>query len=151
MDRSFVEANRQQLDRMRSIVERATDEDLRTPMPGGWTVASMFGHIVYWDQRVLVLLDQLDRGIEPPPYDELSVDWINDTAKRFLLAMEPRTLARLAVEIAEETDRRVAELPDERVREASERWFTPLRADGRREHLDEVERALGWVSEGRSA
>jgi hypothetical protein len=143
VDRSFIEANRSSLDRMRMFVEAATDDDLRTEMPAGWTVASVLGHLAFWDQRVQVVLDMAEEGVKPPPYDEGSVDWINDTAKRFLLAMEPRAIARLAVDIATRTDERVAHLPDELLEEATQLWFTERRCDDRNEHLDEIEQALG--------
>jgi hypothetical protein len=142
IDRSFVDANREQLDRMRGLAERLTDDELRTPMSDGWTVGAVLGHLAYWDQRVLVLLDMQDRGLDPPAYDEASVDWINDTAKPFLVAMEPRSLARLAVEIAGETDRRIADLSDERLEQATARWFTPRRWEDRKEHMDEIDQAL---------
>jgi len=142
VDRSFIEANRGSLDRMRIFVEAATDDDLRTEMPAGWTVAAVLGHLAFWDQRVQVVLDMVEEGVKPPPYDEGSVDWINDTAKRFLLAMEPRALTRLALDIATRTDDRVAHLSDEVLDEATQRWFTERRCDDRNEHLDEIEQAL---------
>jgi DinB superfamily len=142
IDRSYVEANRTQLERMRELVERATDEDLATTMPDGWTVAAVLGHLAFWDQRVLVVLDMEERGVTVPPYDDAEVDWINDTAKRFLLAMQPRAAALLALQIAEEADLRVAELSDERIRRAAETWFNPFRSEDRQEHLDEIEHQL---------
>jgi hypothetical protein len=146
-DRSFVEANRLQLERMRAFVDRATDEDLRTPMPAGWTPAAVLGHLAFWDQHALVIIDMVDRGLTPPPHDDEAVDWINDTSKRFLVAMDPRAAALLAVQIAEETDRRIAALSDERLEVATERWFTTDRWEDRQEHLDEIEQALGdWAS-----
>jgi hypothetical protein len=143
VDRSYIEANRASLDRMRTFVETATDDDLRTEMPAGWTVSAVLGHLAFWDQRVQVVLDMVEEGVKPPPYDEGSVDWINDTAKRFLLAMEPRALARLAVEIATRTDERVANLSDELLEEATQTWFTERRSNDRNEHLDEIDQALG--------
>jgi len=142
VDRSFIEANRRSLDRMRMFVEAATEDDLRTEMPAGWTVAAVLGHLAFWDQRVQVVVDMSDEGVKPPPYDEGSVDWINDTAKRFLLAMEPRAIAQLAVEIASRTDERVAYLSDDLLEEATQLWFTERRCDDRNEHLDEIEQAL---------
>jgi len=142
VDRSFIEANRRSIDRVRTFVEAATDDDLRTEMPAGWTVAAVLGHLAFWDQRVQVVLDVVEEGVKPPPYDEGSVDWINDTAKRFLLAMEPRALARLALDIATRTDERVAHLSDEVLDEATQLWFTERRCDDRNEHLDEIEHAL---------
>ena len=141
-DRSFVEANRLQLERTRDFVNRATDDDLRTPMPAGWTPAAVLGHLAFWDQHALVIIDMVDRGLTPPPHDDATVDWINDTAKRFLVALEPRAAALLAVQIADETDRRIAALSDERLEVATERWFTVNRWEDRQEHLDEIERAL---------
>lgn len=142
-DRSYVEDNRAELQRMRAFVDRATDEDLAAPMPGGWTVAGVLGHLAFWDQRVLVLEDQADRGVTPPGYRDEDVDWINDTSKRFLLALEPRAAARLALQIAEECDRRVANLPDDRRADAETRLYNLRRWEDRREHLDEIEQALG--------
>ena len=142
VDRAYIDANRASLDRMRTFVETATDDDLRTEMPAGWTVSAVLGHLAFWDQRVQVVLDMVDEGVKPPPYDEGSVDWINDTAKRFLLAMEPRALARLAVEIATRTDERVANLSDELLDEATQTWFTEQRWRDRNEHLDEIDQAL---------
>jgi DinB family protein len=141
-DRSFVEANRAALERMREFVDRATDDELRTPMPAGWTPATVLGHLAFWDQHALVIIDMVDRGLTPPPHDDEAVDWINDTSKRFLVAMDPRAAALLAVQIAEETDRRIAALSDARLQEATERWFTARRWEDRQEHLDEIEHAL---------
>ena len=141
-DRSYVEANRRSLERMATFVETATDDDLRAGMPAGWTVSAVLGHLAFWDQRVQVVLGMVEDGVKPPPYDEGSVDWINDTAKRFLLAMEPRALAQLALEIATRTDERVAHLSDEVLDEATQLWFTERRCDDRNEHLDEIEHAL---------
>lgn len=142
-DRPYVEENRAELERMRAFVERASDDDLRTPMPDGWTVAAVLAHLAFWDQRVLVLQDMADRGVATPGYRDEDVDWINDTAKRFLLALEPRAAARLAVQVAEECDRRVADLSDERRADAEARLFNLKRWEDRREHLDEIEQALG--------
>jgi hypothetical protein len=142
VDRSYIEANRASLDRMRTFVDAATDDDLRTDMPAEWTVSAVLGHLAFWDQRVQVVLDMVEEGVKPPPYDEGSVDWINDTAKRFLLAMEPRALARFAVQIATRTDERVANLSDELLEEATQTWFTQQRWRDRTEHLDEIDQAL---------
>ena len=142
IDRSYVEANRASLDRMRTFVETATEDDLRTQMPAGWTVGAVVGHLAFWDERVSVILDMLERGVKPSPYDEEAVDWINDTAKRFLLEMDPRALAELALRIAAVTDERLAELPDETLLEVTQLWCTQERWRDRTEHLDEIDQAL---------
>ena len=144
MDRSFEATNAATLQRLRAVVATASDDDLRIGMPGGWTVASVLGHLAFWDQRALVILDQLDAGVSPPPADDADTDLLNDISKRFFLAMDPRTLADLTLEIAEETNRRIAALPDDRVEEISEKWINPTRV--RADHLAEIERTLGMSS-----
>ena len=80
----------------------------------------------------------------PPVLDHAAVDWINDAAKPLLLALLPRRAADLAVSIAEAVDRKVKALPDEFVvrNVAAGTPVNLLRAEHRREHLDEIERAL---------
>ena len=136
---------------MRSIVDAASDDDLRLAVNPHWTVAGVLGHIAFWDSRVLSLADKLDRG-EPwisSDTEPEDVDWINDASRALIHAIPPRDVARLALQIAEETDARVATIPVEHL------WPTdpdsPLyavRASHRGEHLDEVEAALGRSGSG---
>ena len=141
IDRSYVADNNAQRARLRALVARMSDADLATPMPAGWTVAAVLGHLAFWDQRILALLEASERGMPPAPFDEAHVDWINDAGKPFLLAMAPRKLAELAVAIAEAVDAKVAALSDDFVtRNAKTGSLVNLvRAEHRKEHLDEIE------------
>jgi hypothetical protein len=144
VDRSYVAKNDAERARLDRFVESASDADLGRAMPGGWTVAAVLGHVAFWDQRILELLDAWERGTPPPSDRQTDVDWINDAGKPFLLALPPRQIARMAVAIAESVDRRVAGLSDERVAKIAAAGH-PLnlhRAEHRREHLDEIERVL---------
>jgi hypothetical protein len=144
-DHSYVGENTRERERMRAIVDRLSDDDLRTSVNPNWTVAAVLGHIPFWDARVLSLADKLERGesftsSDTEPED---VDWINDASRELIHAIPPREAARLALEIAQETDARVAILPVDRL------WPTDpnsplnaLRASHRGEHLDDVEAAL---------
>jgi len=145
VDRSHQKQNDTERARLEALVGRLNDADLARAMPDGWTVASVLAHLAYWDQRAYILLDRWQRaGATPPSGDAADVDWINDAAKPMFLALLPRRAAELAVAIAEATDRKVASLSDELVgRNAA--LGTPVtlaRADHRREHLDDIERAL---------
>ena len=74
----------------------------------------------------------------------MDIDWINDAGKPLLLAVPPRKAAELAVAIAEATDRKVEALTDDLVSKNAAAG-SPLnlsRADHRRQHLDDIERAL---------
>ena len=144
-DRSYVEQNTRERERLRALVERLDEDELRIEVNEYWTVAGVFGHIAFWDARVLALADKLERGVPFSPSDAEpeDVDWINDASRPLIHAIPPREGALLALEIAEETDARVASLPLDRL------WPTdpdsPLyatRASHRGEHLDEVEAAL---------
>ena len=144
VDRSYIAENAVELRRLRTLVERLSDADLARPTPGGWTVAASLAHVAFWDQRILFWLDRLERGEVPRRLEEADVDWINDAGKPLCLALPPRAAARLTVEIAEEVDRRLAALGDERIssnRAAGEPLLL-TRAHHRKTHLDEIERVL---------
>jgi hypothetical protein len=110
-----------------------------------WTVAGVLGHIAFWDARILSLADKLARG-EPFSSSDTEpedVDWINDASRPLIHAIAPLEAARLALQIAEDTDARVATLPPDRLfpRDPSSPLYA-VRASHRGEHLDEIEAAL---------
>jgi hypothetical protein len=141
VDRGVVDANDKARARLKALVARLSDADLGRPMPAGWTVTAVLGHIAFWDQRTLVLLEA---GTLPPRLRAEDVDWINDAAKPFLLALPPRQGAELALAIAEAVDRKIETLADDVAsRIAAAGGPVNLdRAEHRREHLDEIEAAL---------
>jgi len=144
VDRSYVAKNDSERARLRALVTEVSDADLVRAMPAGWTVAAILGHLAFWDQRILTLIEAWERGTPPPLEREEDVDWINDAGKPLLLALPPRTAAEVAVTIAEAVDRRVAALPEELVTKNAAAG-SPLnlsRAVHRKEHLDEIERVL---------
>jgi len=145
-DAPFVEDNARELQRLHNLVARLSDEDLRLPVNEHWTVAATLGHMAFWDARAMYLAERFDPASGfPEDVDEPdNVDWINDSTRSLIHAIDPRGVADLAVRTAEDIDARVAELPAEKV------WpndpDSPLngrRASHRAEHLDEIEGALG--------
>jgi len=145
-DRSHEAQNDAERERLRALVARLSDEDLGRPMPADWTVAAVLAHIGFWDARALFLLDKWGRGAEPSSADDEpeDVDWINDAAKPIFLALPPRVAAQLALRLAEEADGKVQAQSDEmldRIRAAGSP-LDPMRANHRKEHLDDIERAL---------
>lgn len=148
MDRSFVERNAKELARLRAIVERATDDDLRVHVNPECTVAGVLAHVAFWDARALLLGRKLQRGeaFSPAEAEPEDVSWINDSTRPLIEAIPPREAARLALRIAEETDAVMAALTPEQV---AHTWPTdpkslvnPLRAAHRGEHVDDIEAAL---------
>jgi hypothetical protein len=145
-DRPYVAHNTAQRERLRALVERLTDHDLRRQVNEHWTVAGVLGHIAFWDSRSLWLADKLDRGI---PFTSSDVEpddvtWINDSIRALIHAIPPRATADLALRIAEEIDRRVAAIsPMKTWPTDPNSLLNPLRAEHRSEHLDDIERVLG--------
>jgi len=145
-DRAYVERNSRERERLRALVARLTDDELRTQVNDHWTVAGVLGHIAFWDARVLALADKVEAGVPFSPSDAEpeDVDWINDATRLLIHAIAPRQAAELAVHLAEETDRRVVSLAPGRLwPDDPDSPLNPLRATHRAEHLDEIEAALG--------
>lgn len=146
VDRSYAAQNDAERARLRALISRCTDEMLAHPMPAGWTVASVLSHLAFWDQRIITLVEAWRKaGVVPPLLHEANVDWVNDAAKPMFLALPPRRAAELALDIADRVDTLVAGLPDEFVTKYATTGnpVNLLRAEHRREHLDEIEAALG--------
>jgi hypothetical protein len=147
-DRSYVAKNAAELARLRRLVTTVSDAELARPMPAGWTVASVLGHLAFWDQRIVALLDAWQAGGmkgAPPSLHQDNVDWINDATKPLLLVAPPRQVAEVTLAIAETVDRRVESLADSALaaNAAAGSPLNLLRAEHRGEHLDEIEHALG--------
>jgi hypothetical protein len=145
LDQATVEKNTGERERLRELVTHLSDDDLRRQVNEYWTVAGVLGHLAFWDSRALVLAGKRERG-EPflPSDDEPEdVDWLNDATLPLIHAIKPRDAAQLALRLAEEVDRRVANLSPEGLwPDDPKSPLNPLRASHRAEHLDDIEAAL---------
>jgi len=144
-DRSYVAENDRERHRLEALVDKLDDKALSQPMPAGWTIASVLAHLAFWDERAILLIDLLKRGTSIPLLENaVDVEWINDAAKPAQLALDPRRAATLAVETARATDQAVAALSDDLLAKnaAAGSPINLLRAEHRREHLDEIEQVL---------
>lgn len=144
-DAPYVESNDRERARMRAIVDRVVDEQLRLPVNEHWTVAGVLGHIGFWDARALALAERLEHGKPFTPDDDEpeDVDWINDASRPLIHAIDPRRAAEVAMQLAEETDRRMASLDPARMWPAIPTSpLNPFRSAHRGEHLDDIEAAL---------
>jgi len=146
-DRSYIVHNNAERERLRALVDRLSDEELSRRLSVGWTIAGVLAHLAFWDQRILVLIERWERGgpgSAPRPINREDVDWINDAVKALCLALPPRAAARLAIATAETVDRKLEALSSDLIAAnvAAGNPINLLRAEHRREHLDEIERAL---------
>jgi hypothetical protein len=141
MDRSFVELNRASNQRIRNLVARLSPEQMQHPVGEHWTVAIVLAHLVFWDRRVLYVLDMTEREgkLFVPEIDI----FVNDLSLPLWAAIPPAEAARLAIQTADEMDARLENYPPallEEIYNYNQRWV--LRALHRNEHLDEAENAL---------
>ena len=142
MDRTYIADNTATRERLMTLVDQLSDDDLARSLSDGWTIAATLAHLAFWDHRVLVLLDRwkhaevIESAADPDP--------INDAMRPLCLAIAPRTATRLAVEAAQAVDRELETLdPDLHARIVAA--GTPIkywRSEHRSEHLDEIERVL---------
>ena len=152
LDRSFVELNRASSKRMRELVMRLSNEQLRqfvvkrTPAEyaqgfSEWTVSSTLAHIAFWDVRVMHLLDATERaGKLCAPEIDVSV---NDILSTFFMAIPPRLAGQMTFQAAEALDGMLENFPSnllEEIHAFNERWV--IRALHRNAHLDKIEAAL---------
>lgn len=141
LDPAYKELNRASRERIKSLVSRLTDEELVHPVGEHWTVVVALAHMVFWDRRVIYVLDITERDgkVFIPNLDIV----INDLSLLLWRAIPPREAARLCIEAADECDRRLETYNPkllEEIYETNKRLV--VRALHRNEHLDEVDEAL---------
>jgi len=140
--RDFQIANKLSREKIQSLIENMSDEQLALPTVAGWTIASTLAHIAFWDFRILFLLNHWKiNEIASSPYD---VDAINEAHKPLCLALPPRSAAGLALQAAESIDAEIEKTPDELVEKilAAKVQFKFERNEHREYHIKEIEQAL---------
>ncbi len=155
---SCLESNRISQQRLRCMVEALSDEDLRRPVGGGWTVSATLAHLAFWDQQIERWLGEWERRgfrttVELEDWDR-SLDgeyWygLNDELLPEWSSAEPRKKALAAIAAANSLDRKIESLDLELVGAIlgsvlfKTRIPWVLRRGGHRnEHLDQIEQAL---------
>ncbi|HNP72771.1 MAG TPA: maleylpyruvate isomerase N-terminal domain-containing protein [Kouleothrix sp.] len=141
-DRSFVERNRASTERIRALAASLSDADMRRPVGAHWTVSIALAHLAFWDRRVMYVLDKTEQegALFVPEIDI----FVNDLSLPLWAAIPGAEAARIAIETAEELDRRLEAYPPHLlglIHAYNVRWVE--RALHRGEHLDEVDAALG--------
>lgn len=141
LDPSYKDLNRASRERIRSLVDRLSDEEMQTRVGEHWTVAVVLAHLAWWERRVMYVLDttEKEKKLFVPEIDT----FVNDLSLPLWLAVPPREAARICIESVEAVDQRIEEY-DEALREEiynyNKRWI--IRALHRNEHLNEADEAL---------
>ena len=144
IDSEVLAENAAQLRRLQSLADGLSDADLQRDAGAGWTVAVAFAHLAFWDRLYLgVLSDWTSLGT--PQDDPTSNDAVvNDALLGEWLALPPRSATARAVAAAQSVDAAVERLDDSAVDAILSHGQEHLLKRGRhrREHLDQIQRAL---------
>ena len=75
VDSSVIIKNTATRERLQALLAHIDDEELARPLGDGRTIATILGHVAFWDQRILVLLERWSRGdVQPSPADPVRGD-----------------------------------------------------------------------------
>ena len=141
LDPTYVEQNRASTERIRALIARLSDEDMKTKVGEHWTVAVALAHLAFWDRRVLHILDMTEKNGK---LFDLEIDIVvNDLSLPLWEVIPARDAARICIEASEALDKRLEEFSPQLLQELynhNKRWM--VRALHRNEHLDEVDAAI---------
>jgi hypothetical protein len=144
MDRSYVAENDAERARLKAVVARLTDADMARAMSEDWTVGVGLMHLAFWDGLSLSKFEEWERTgtVEIPPMRDM-VNGINQAMLPWWRTIAPIQVRHAVVAAAEAVDRKAETLSApivEAILAVRPRSLT--RAAHRRQHLDQIERAL---------
>jgi DinB family protein len=135
--------NRASRERLAVLTARAGKRD--APVDGGWTVAALLAHLAFWDRLAVARLQKHLRDGEPPVLAADAVTDLTNAAGMREWKDTPLSVAGAqASEAAAEIDQLIESLPADKVETLKSfgRTFLFDRSEHRKEHLDQIERAL---------
>jgi hypothetical protein len=135
--------NRAARERLEALIARMGERDV--VVDGGWTAVGLLAHLAFWDRLATARLEKHLREGEPPIFATDAVtDLTNAAALRQWKDTPPRVAGTQAGEAAAEIDGLIESLPPEKIDalKAFGRSFLIDRSAHRKEHLDQIERAL---------
>ena len=142
VDKNTLEANDAVTVRLEALATRLGDDDLLRDLGGGWHVSVAFAHLAFWDRRVEYMLRRWAK--EGVPHVELDDGVINHALEYQLVALEPRTAVRLALEAAKAADAAIADASDSIAAQliAEDHAYLLNRSGHRGEHIEQIEAVL---------
>jgi len=139
----FSEENAASRLRLRTRVAQLSDMDLALSTHYGWTVAALFAHMAWWDQRVLVLLQRWnEKGVDESPVDAHAV---NEALRPLCHAIDPRKAIGLCLSSAEAVDAELETITSDLMKQVEANASTQFRfnrALHRNGHLDDIDALL---------
>ena len=135
--------NRAARERLDAVIARVGQRDV--VVDADWTAAGLLAHLAFWDRLATARLERHLREGGPPIFatDEVT-DLTNAAGMRQWKETPPRVAGTQAREAAAEIDRLIETLASDKLDglKALGRSFLIDRSNHRKEHLDQIERAL---------
>lgn len=142
----YAQQNKESRQRLQTLIQGLSDEDLACSTDYGWTVAALLAHLAFWDHRMSNILQRWQReGLDPSWIDSAVV---NDSLRVICHALDPHTAADLAITAAEKIDSELESLTEEFTRKleeyaaATNTQFRMNRSLHRNAHIDDIEALL---------
>jgi hypothetical protein len=140
MDPDVVRKNAESRDRLLALVEHLDEQTLHRQVEAEWTIAALLAHVAFWDQICVVRWDAYDRRGSLADVPDTLIDFINAANLPTWRALSGRAAVDVLRQAMEETDARVARLPDTAVRNATSGGFSYMldRTGHRDEHAAQI-------------
>ena len=135
--------NRASRDRLAAVIAQLGDRSI--PLSGGWTAAALLAHLAFWDGFGAARLEKYLRDRAPMELgSDTLTEFINAAGLAQWTATPIRAAAALATDAAATIDRLIEGLPKDAFDGIRAMNLPRLldRSLHRKEHLDEIERAL---------
>jgi hypothetical protein len=135
--------NRAARERLDALIARVGERDI--VLDDGWTAAALLAHLAFWDRLAAARLEMYLRDREPPVHTTDAVtELTNGAGMRQWQDTPARVAATQARDAAVAADRVIEALPADALAAlvALDRPFLIDRSAHRKEHLDQIERAL---------
>jgi len=144
MDRPHVAENNAEWARPKAVVAPLTDADMARAMSEEWIVGVGLMHLAFWDGPSLSKFEEWERTgtVQIPPWQDM-VDGINHAMLPWWRTIAPPQVRHAAAAAAEAVGCKAETLPAPVIESTlAKRPRSLARAIHRRQHLDQIERAL---------
>jgi hypothetical protein len=143
MNEAYTRENDHERQRLMRLTTKLTEADLIRPMANGWTVATKLAHLAFWDLYWLALIDEWEKT--DFDYSRSKFDAINHGVLVLSRLIPPTAVVGLVRDAADAIDRKLETVSPQLVAaiETAGCVHILLRAQHRREHLDQIETTLG--------
>lgn len=142
----YAQQNSESRQRLQSLVDRLSADNLARTTDYGWTVAALLAHLAFWDHRMSNILKRWQT--EELDSSEIDSAVVNDSLRVICHALDPHAAIELALSAAQKIDSELEMLSADDVKKLEEHaaatstQFRMNRSLHRNAHIDDIETLL---------